>query len=89
MVYHSDFLSRSCVQAIKTELRVSENIDNYQIFLYLEGIILSWTRPLTIQSLGIEEKYRGMFMRKEIDAISQLHIRNQWLCVLPNLTRAR
>ena len=89
MVRRSDFLTRAFIEAVKTDIRVSENLDHYQVFLNLEGVVLRWTRPVTIQSLNIEEKYRGMFNRKEIDIISQLHIGNQWLCVLPNLTKAK
>ena len=89
MVRRSDFLTRAFIEAVKTDIRVSENFDHYQVFLNLEGVVLKWTRPVTIQSLNIEEKYRGMFDRKEIDVISQLHIGNQWLCVLPNLTKAK
>ena len=89
MVRHSDFLTRGFVEAVKTELRVSENLDHYQAYLNLEGVVLKWTRQVTLQTLRIEERFRGMFIRKEVDVISQQHLSNQWLCVLPNLTKAR
>ena len=89
MVRHSDFLMRGYIEAVKTELRVSENLDNYQVYLTLEGVLLKWTRPVTLESLKIDERSRGMFLRKEVHVISQQHLGNQWLCVLPNLTKAK
>ena len=89
MVHHSDFLMRGYIEAVKTELRVSENLDNYQVYLTLEGVLLKWTRQVTLESLKIDERSRGMFLRKEVHVISQQHLGNQWLCVLPNLTKAK
>ena len=42
-----------------------------------------------LQWRRLKERFRGMFIRKEVDVISQQHLSNQWLCVLPNLTKAR
>ena len=90
MVRQTDFLTRPTVEAVKiSNLTVSENMDNYQVYINLEGVALKWTRPVTLQSLDIEERSREMFMRKEIDVIPRQKLGNQWLCVLPNLTKGR
>ena len=90
MVRHTDFLTRATVEAVKmSNLSVSENMDHYQVYINLEGIALKWANPVTLHSLDIDERSKGMFIRKEIDVIPRQKLGNQWLCVLPNLTKGR
>ena len=89
MVRGENFLSLQVIQSVHPDLRVTESKDRFQVLLSLRGDVQKWPKLTHLNNLDIDPKHKLMFEKEEISIISKQHLGNQWLHVLPNMTKGK
>ena len=90
MVRFPDFLGRKDIQTIQADLRARQDSeDHYKVTVATKAALLRWTKLTTLDDLDIDPKHRQMFEDGKITQIPQQHLGNQWLHVLPKMTKGK
>ena len=63
--------------------------DEYKVHLSVKTDFYRWPTLTSLDDFDIDVKYRKMFDNGEIPIIPQQHLGNQWLHVLPKMTKGK
>ena len=63
--------------------------DEYKVHLSVKTDFYRWPTLTSLDDFDIDVKYRKMFENGEIPIIPQQHLGNQWLHVLPKMTKGK
>lgn len=90
LVRFPDFLDRKDIQIVIPELRAKQMVnDEYKVHLSVKTDFYRWPTLTSLDAFDIDVKYRKMFENGEIPIIPQQHLGNQWLHVLPKMTKGK
>ncbi len=56
MIHSEDFLAKSYVEAVKVDLKVTELLDHYQVYMHLTGVALKWIKKVDLNTLNVEDR---------------------------------